>query len=84
MKLSVKAIAIASAIIWSLAVFMVGVANMIYPDYGVQFLELVGSIYPGFHPMTGFGSVIVGTLYGVVDAGIGGTIFAWLYNCFAK
>ncbi|MBI1993008.1 MAG: hypothetical protein HYS67_01045 [Deltaproteobacteria bacterium] len=31
-----------------------------------------------------FGSVIVATLYALIDGAIGGVLFAWLYNCCAK
>ncbi len=84
MKLSIKAMAMASAVLWSLAILMVGIANLMFPDYGVNFLELIASIYPGYHAETGFTSTIIGSLYGFVDAGIAGTIFAWLYNCFSS
>ncbi len=36
-------------------------------------------LYPGYAP-GGFGSVIMGTLYALVDGAIGGAVFAWLYN----
>ena len=80
MKLSVKGLAITAAIIWSAALLIVGSANMMFPGYGTNFLEVIGSLYPGYHPGTGFSSVIIGTIYGIVDAGIGAAIFAWLYN----
>ena len=84
MSLSVKGLAITAAIFWALAVLLVGIANLIYPSYGVTFLECVGSIYPGFQPGTGINSVIIGSIYALVDGGIGGAIFAFIYNCFAK
>ncbi|MBI2210777.1 MAG: hypothetical protein HYU47_09280 [Deltaproteobacteria bacterium] len=31
-----------------------------------------------------FGSVIVATLYALIDGAIGGVLFAWLYNRCAK
>ncbi len=80
MKLSIKALAITAAIFWGGALLIVGSTNIIFPGYGSNFLEVMGSIYPGYRPSTGFSSVIIGSLYGVVDAGIGATIFAWLYN----
>ena len=83
MKLSVKGLAITAAIIWGAALLIVGSANMMFPGYGLDFLEVMGSIYPGYQPGTGLSSVIIGSLYGVVDAGIGGAIIAWLYNFFA-
>ncbi len=78
MKLSIKALAITAAIIWGGALLIVGSANIIFPGYGSSFLEVMGSIYPGYQPGTGFPGVIIGSLYGVVDAGIGAAIFAWL------
>jgi hypothetical protein len=44
------------------------------------FLQLCASVYPGYHPGTGMGSVVIGALYALVDGLIGGAIFGWLYN----
>ncbi len=79
MRLSVKSFAMAIGLIWGGAVLLVGIANLIWPSYGVAFLELAASIYPGYD-IGGIGSVIVGTLYALIDGFIGGAIFAWLYN----
>jgi len=84
MKLSIKALAITAAIIWGGALLIVGSANMMFPGYGLDFLEVIGSIYPGYQPGTGLSSVIIGSLYGFVDAGIGAAIFAWLYNFISE
>lgn len=84
MKLSVKGLAITTAILWGTALLIIGSANMMFPGYGTNFLEVIGSVYPGYQPGTGFSSVIIGSLYGVVDAGIGGAIIAWLYNFFSE
>ncbi|MCH7695767.1 MAG: hypothetical protein IIB73_05645 [Proteobacteria bacterium] len=84
MKLSIKALALSAAIIWGFALLIVGITNIIVPGYAVDFLEVIGSIYPGYHPGTGIYSAIIGSLYGVLDAGIGAAIFAWLYNFFAE
>ena len=84
MKLSIKALAITAAVLWGAALLIVGSANMMFPSYATNFLEVIGSVYPGYQPGTGLSSVIIGSLYGVVDAGIGATIFAWLYNFFAE
>ena len=83
MKLSIKGLAGASAIVWALAVLIVGIANVIWPTYGVGFLTLIGSLYPGYQVGTGVASVVVGALYGLVDGAIGGAVFAWVYNRFA-
>ena len=84
MKLSIKGLAISAAIIWGAAILIVGGANIMFPGYGSNFLEVIGSVYPGYHPGTGISSVIFGSLYGIVDACIGAAIFAWLYNFFAE
>lgn len=83
MKLNVKALALTAGIIWGGAILIVGLCNLVWTNYGVSFLEVIGSTYPGYHPGTGFGSVIVGSLYAVLDGGVGGALFAWLYNKFA-
>ncbi|PIQ86525.1 MAG: membrane-associated protein [Candidatus Omnitrophica bacterium CG11_big_fil_rev_8_21_14_0_20_45_26] len=79
-KLSVKAFAKASAIVWGGAVLMVGVINLFRPGYGAMFLNMISSVYPGYHADPSIGSVIVGTLYGLVDGAVGGALFAWIYN----
>jgi hypothetical protein len=83
MKLSVKAFTITAGLLWGGAILMVSLANLIVPTYGQAFLDLCSSIYPGYHASRTVGNLIIGTLYGLCDAGIGGAIFAWLYNCFA-
>ena len=80
MRLDAKAIAVTSGILWGACVLIVGIANMIWPNYGQAFLQLCASIYPGYHPGTGTGSVVIGAIYAFVDGLIGGAIFGWLYN----
>ena len=82
MKLNLKSDAIASAFLWGGGIFIVGLANMIWNDYGQSFLDLCSSVYPGYHVTHTIGSVISGTLYGTVNAFFAGLVFAWLYNRF--
>lgn len=84
MKLDVKALAFACAILWGGCVLLVGIANLIWAGYGGHFLAWLASFYPGYHATRSFGEVIIGTLYALVDGLIGGVIFAWLYNCCIK
>lgn len=84
MKLSVKGLALTLGLVWGiLGMFLVGLCNVIWPTYGAAFLEVMASIYPGYHGTPSFGQVIVGALYGIVDGAVAGAIFAWLYNRFA-
>jgi len=80
MSLSVRALAIVGAVLMGGCMLLVGIANLIFPAYGGAFLDLMASVYPGYHGPAGFGSVIVATLYGGVDGAICGAILAWLYN----
>jgi hypothetical protein len=83
MKLNVTALTLTAGLIWGGLIFCVAVANLIWPTYGRACLEVAASIYPGYHPGTGIGSVVTGTLYALVDGSIGGLVFGWLYNVFA-
>lgn len=79
MNLNVKAFGIACAVLWGACVLLLGLGNLLWPGYGLAFLGMVSSIYPGYE-IGGFGSVIVGTLYALVDGFIGGVVLAWVYN----
>ena len=83
MKLNLKAMTVAVAVLWAGAVFIVGVANLIWPAYGKAFLEMLASIYPGYHAAGTFGDAIAGSLYALVDGAIAGLVFGWLYNLIA-
>ena len=84
MKFDVKALAFAGAVLWGGCVLLMGVANLIWAGYGVHFLAFLASIYPGYHAARSIGEVLIVTLYALADGLIGGAVFAWLYNCFAK
>jgi hypothetical protein len=84
MKFSIKGLALASPILWGLAMLGMGLANLIWGNYGRLFLETMSSVYLGYHATRSIAGVIIGALYGAVDGLIGGAVFAWLYNQFAK
>jgi hypothetical protein len=84
MRLSITALALTAGVLWGAAILVVGLANLTWPSYGSAFLELAASVYPGYRAGSGFGSVIIGALYGLVDGAIGGAVFAWLYNFLAQ
>lgn len=77
MKLNVKAFALTCGIIWA--------AGVLFLTWWLILLEgsepsgcFLNRIYKGY-TMTPVGSLI-GMVWGFFDAGIGGAIFAWLYN----
>ena len=70
--------------IWGGGIFITGIANLIWPTYGIEFLEMLASVYPGYQGTASFGQVLEGTLYGVLDGFVGGLVLGWLYNLFAR
>ncbi|NIO11859.1 MAG: hypothetical protein GTO40_29065 [Deltaproteobacteria bacterium] len=84
MKLSVKSLTLTSAILWGGVCLFVAVLNAIWPDYGKAFLDVVSSIYPGYEVAGTLASIVIGTLYAMLDGAVAGALFAWIYNCFAK
>ena len=83
MSLNIKAVAIVGAVLTGGSVLLAGLANLVFPSYGVAFLELAASLYPGYHGPAGFGSVLVGTMYALLDGAVVGALVAWLYNYVA-
>ena len=51
MKLSIKGLAAACAIVWGGSVFLVALANLACGTYGLAFLDMIDSIYPGTYLM---------------------------------
>lgn len=84
MRFDVTALAITAGLLWGGAILIVASANLAWPSYGRAVLEFVASIYPGYHPGTGVGSVVTGTLYALVDGAISGAVFGWLYNLLTR
>ena len=84
MRFNVIALSATTALFWGVAILVVASANAIWPNYGGAFLELAASMYPGYHPSPAIGSVITGTLYGLVDGAIAGAVFGWLYNFLSR
>ena len=84
MRFNIIALSLAAGLFWGAAIFIVALANLIWPGYGQAFLQLAASMYPGYHPGTTIGPVITGTLYGLVDGAIAGAVFGWLYNLLSR
>lgn len=80
MKLNVKAFALTCAVLWGLGVFLL-TWWLIAFEGATGDVTWLGKIYRGY-TVSPAGSV-VGFLWAVVDALIGGALFAWLYNFLA-
>lgn len=82
MRFSLKAITFSAAILWGLAMLLVGLVHMADPSYGGEFLRMVSSVYPGADTAPTLGRVLLGTIYGLVDGAIAGCLFGLLYRAF--
>lgn len=80
MRLSVRALALTGAILWGGALLFCGFANAIWPTYGVAFLQMMASVYPGYQATGSPLSILVGTLYAALDGAVAGLLFGWIYN----
>ena len=84
MKIDTKALALACAILWGAAVFLVAMVYLICGCYGQHFLEMLSSWYPGYHATRSIVEVLVVTVYAFFDGLIGGAVLGWLYNRLAR
>ena len=82
MKLNVRAVAITCAILWGGAVLFVAVLHRLSPAYGTAFLDMVSSIYPGYH-VGGIKTGLIGTAYALLDGAVCGALIGWIYNWFS-
>ena len=83
MKLSLKALIVAAAVVKALSFLFVSLMNLIFPPYGGAFLAMMTSLYLGYDPTTGPISILVGTLYALLGGAVAGAIFGWIYNLCA-
>lgn len=80
MKLSCKALALTTGILWGLTIFIV-TWWIIVLDGATGEVPWLGHIYRGYN--ISLAGSFIGLVWGVVDGMIGGAIFAWLYNLIA-
>ena len=79
MKLNPRASAYTMAALWGGGVLLVGIINLSSRTYGLEFLELLASVYPGYDVSRTMESVLVVTGYALVEGAVGGWVLAWLY-----
>ena len=80
MRLSVKAMSVATGLMWGGAVLTTGLINLAAPPYGRRFLELMSSVYPGYKNRGTAADVLVGTGYALLDGAVGGALLTAMYN----
>ena len=84
MKLSVKSLVIAAALLKALCFLFVSLLNLILPPYGGALLALLSSLYLGYDPTAGPISLLVGTFYSLIAGAVAGGFFGWLYNSLCR
>jgi hypothetical protein len=82
MKLSVKALTIAFALLEAISFLFVALMNLILRPYGGAHLAILQSLYPGYDPVAGPFSIILGVLYALMAGLVTGALLGWLYNRF--
>jgi hypothetical protein len=81
-RLSLKSLAISGGVLWGACILCVGLIHSADPSYGVKFLAMTSSIYPGFHVTGAIERVVIRTIEGFFDGAVTGLVLAWIYNCF--
>ena len=79
MKLNVRAIALASGIIWGGGIFLLAIFSIFFSIYS-DIIIFLSNYYIGLD--VSFVGGLIGFVWGFIDAGVGGALFAWLYNKF--
>jgi hypothetical protein len=79
MKLNVAALGLAGGLMWGVVLFLFTMTTTA-TGYGLDFVNLVASVYPGF--AVSYPGAFIGLVYGFVDGFVGFAVLAWLYNFF--
>lgn len=80
-KLNAKALGLAGGTLWA-ACLAVWTLIATWTGYGSEILQLLTTIYPGY--AISYVGVLLGAVYGFIDAFIGCWLLALLYNKFQK
>ena len=84
MKLSLRSVIFAGALLKGLFFLFVSLLNAILPPFGGAYLAMLMSLYPGYNPVEVPVSIVIGLLYAIISGGVAGAVFGWLYNYFAE
>ena len=77
MKLNPKALGLACGILWGAGVLIMGLLAMVC-SWAQPVVDVLSVIYLGYG--ASILGALIGTLWGFVDAFLGGWVLAWLYN----
>ena len=81
MKYNAQKLAITGGIVWALTMFVTTLAA-VYVHYGIAFLDVMASIYPGY--TISLAGSIIGAIYGFFDVFICIHICSWVYKAVYK
>ena len=84
MQISVKAFALTAGVFLGGSTCFIACVNLANPSYGGEHLAAMSSLYPGFEHARTIQSVVIGTLYGLVDGAFAGFLFVWIYNALVR
>lgn len=79
-QLNPRACALAFGTVWGLGMVILALFAMFHGTYGNTIIGITSSVYLGYDNT--IPGAIIGGIWGFVDGGIGGYVFAWLYNRF--
>ncbi len=80
-KLDPKACGLAFGVLWAGGVVIMGVAALV-SSWAQPFVDVLSVMYVGYSASVI--GILIGAVWGFLDAFIGGWVFAWLYNKFLK
>jgi hypothetical protein len=84
MKLSLKAMIVAGAVVQTIGFLFISLMNLVFRPYGGAYLALLTSLYPGYDPVSGPIAIVVGTSYSIIAGALAGLLFGCVYNFFTK
>ena len=79
-RLDPKACGLALGTLWAAGLIIIALFSMFHGSYGNTIIGILSSVYLGYDNT--IPGAIIGGIWGFVDGGVGGWLFAWLYNKF--
>ena len=84
MKLSLTALLVAGALLKATGFLFISLMNTVLRPYGGAYLAVLTTLYPGYDPVSGPASIVIGTLYSLLAGALAGLLFGAFYNFFAE